>query len=102
MSNRRKPTMSAHDRPSAVSIDPHLAVDLSGTGRRANAQQIARNLLRENAELLKVLGALLERTGPVELDVDLLADAGVLYEVERYDSTDGLTVRFVGKRVAGG
>lgn len=94
--------MSANTRPDDRIINPAQAVMLDqAAGNKQRAQEIARRLIRENGELLKVLGALLERTGPVELDKALLADAGVLFQVERYDSTDGLSIRWVGKRVAG-
>lgn len=89
---------SPHERM----IDPRQAVALGQSTRsRANAQEVARQLLEENARLMKVLGLVLEKVGPVELDEVAVRDAGLLYEVEKYDSHDGLSARWVGKRVAG-
>lgn len=97
MSNRKVAASTrAHDRL----IDPRQAVILGGN--REKAQEIARRLLAENAQLLRLLGALLERTGPVEIDQALTNEGStVLFEVEKYDSHDGLTARWVSKRVSG-
>lgn len=100
MSNRRHPavTQSAHQ----TLIDPAQAVILGKRGDHKKAQEFARALLAENAYLHRVLGALLERTGPVELDDALTNEhATTLFEVERYASTDGLSNRWVAKRVKG-
>lgn len=97
MSNRRRPT--ATTRPNDRMVDPRLAVQLDqANGTRQSSQELARHLLQENATLMKVLGMVLERTGPVELDDAILNDSSVVYEIERYDSTDGASIRWVGKR----
>lgn len=92
--------MNAHTNPHQQIIDPRQAVILSeaASQRRGNAQELARKLLRENAALLKTLGMVLERVGPVELDEEVRSDETILYEVQRYDAHDGRTCRWVGKR----
>lgn len=90
----------ARTAPHETLIDPRQAIILGSN--REKAQELARTLLRENATLLRVLGAVLDKVGPVELD-QAVTDEGstTLFEVEKYDSHDGLTARWVGKRVAG-
>lgn len=94
----------ADTRPHARMADARSRLILPGTGK-AKAQELARGLVAENAQLMRVLGAALERTGPLELPCqDTEEGAGVLggtaiFEIERYDSTDGLSARWVSKRV---
>lgn len=91
----------ADTRPDRRIVDPTLAVRLDAGKGRADARDTARRLIAENTELLRLLGVLLERTGPVELSAADLADAARVYEVQRFDSHDGTMVRWAAKRVAG-
>jgi hypothetical protein len=94
--------LSIEQRANGRLIDPHAAVLLEGAGRATRAADRARALIAENAHLMRVLGAVLERTGPIELDRAVTApESVVLYEIERYESHDGLTDRWVSKRVHG-
>lgn len=102
--------MDARTNPSRriQSMQQRLLLPQTGADdRTTKAQAMARQLLAENAQLLRVLGAVLERVGPVELPVmdtdDGAGPLGVppLFEVERYDANDGLSARWVGKRVRG-